>query len=308
MRKMLSSGKTSWRVAVQLAGRGEVAAERLLDDHARVLRAAGLGELARPRSGTCSAGWRGSGRAARRPPSSALQPGEGRGVVVVAVHVAELLRQLREGLGVDAAAVLGHAGPRALHELLAVPARPRHADHRDVEPAAAGQRLEGREDLLVGEVAGGAEEDEGVGARPGRRSLLLHVAAEAEAHRGEHLVLEEVQVARGEALEEGGGEDVGGHALVVGGRTVQRPSPESDTLPPNLSRPGSRSEGLRREVEEPGGDDAAAAPQLGDVGEVEVVLVVLGVPERRRLRVLLVRAPCRCSRSSGCSGPRRRRP
>ena len=38
MRKMLSSGKTSCRVAFSVARRREVAAERLLDDDPRVLR------------------------------------------------------------------------------------------------------------------------------------------------------------------------------------------------------------------------------------------------------------------------------
>jgi nucleoid-associated protein YgaU len=55
-----------------------------------------------------------------------------------------------------------------------------------------------------------------------------------------------------------------------------------------LSEVRAAHEGLRGEVEQPGGDDAAAPPDLGDVAEVEVVLVVLGVAQRRRLRVLLV--------------------
>ena len=39
------------------------------------------------------------------------------------------------------------------------------------------------------------------------------------------------------------------------------------------------------QVEEPGGDDAAASPQLGDVGQIEVVLAVLGIAQRCRLGV-----------------------
>ena len=41
----------------------------------------------------------------------------------------------------------------------------------------------------------------------------------------------------------------------------------------------------RRQVEQPGGDHAAAPPHLGDVGQIEVVLVVLGIAQRRRLGV-----------------------
>ena len=55
------------------------------------------------------------------------------------------------------------ARPRA--QLLEVQARLGDADDRHVEAAAPHHRLERGEDLLVGEVAGGAEEDERVGAR-----------------------------------------------------------------------------------------------------------------------------------------------
>jgi hypothetical protein len=44
------------------------------------------------------------------------------------------------------------------------------------------------------------------------------------------------------------------------------------------------------QVEEPRRHHAAAPPQLGDRGEVEVVLVVLGVAERGRLGVDVVAA------------------
>ena len=50
-----------------------------------------------------------------------------------------------------------------------VPARLGDADHRHVEMAAPDHRLQRREDLLVGQVAGGAEEDQRVRARGGHR-------------------------------------------------------------------------------------------------------------------------------------------
>src|SRR5262249_58315998 len=76
--------------------------------------------------------------------------------------------QLREGLLVEAA-VLGHALPRALDELVLGPARLGHADDGRVQPSALDELLQGGEDLLVGEVAGGAEEDQRV-----RAGLLAH--------------------------------------------------------------------------------------------------------------------------------------
>ena len=66
---------------------------------------------------------------------------------------------------------------------------------------------------------------------------------------------------------------------------VQRPSPESETRPVNSDEVGRFLQRRRGQVEQPGADHAAAPPDLGDLGQVEVVLVVLGVVERRRLGV-----------------------
>jgi hypothetical protein len=44
-------------------------------------------------------------------------------------------------------------------------------------------------------------------------------------------------------------------------------------------------QGRGGEVEQPGGDDAAAAPDFGDRGNVEVIRVVLGMSQRRGLGV-----------------------
>jgi len=39
------------------------------------------------------------------------------------------------------------------------------------------------------------------------------------------------------------------------------------------------------EIEEPGSHDAAATPDFGDVREIEIVLIVFGIAERRSFRV-----------------------
>ena len=282
---------------VQRARRREVAAERLLDDRrARPRRAARPAPGARPPPGTCWAGSPGSAAGASRSPSSLAQPRERRGIVVVAVDVARAARPASaNAVGVEPA-VLGDAGPRALDELLARPARPRDADHRArrARPRRA-MRLQRGEDLLVGEVAGGAEEHQRVASAG---SAVAHffsdVAAEAEAHRRQHLVLEVVLAARGEALEQRRR-----RARAPARPRRSRPATSSGPRPSrtrgraNSSSVGSPRKRRRGQVEQPGRDDAAAPPQLGDVGEVEVVLVVLGVAQRRRLGVVLVRAPCR---------------
>ena len=77
---------------------------------------------------------------------------------------------------------------RARLQLIEVPTGLGDADDRDVQPFVAHQPKQRREDLLVRQIAGGAEEDDRVG-RPGGhlgtllRRRLLDVAAEREAHR-----------------------------------------------------------------------------------------------------------------------------
>ena len=78
------------------------------------------------------------------------------------------------------------------------------------------------------------------------------------------------------ALRTGAGTDSSIAAAIV-----QRPSPESDTRPANFARSGLSSSATGGQVQQPRGDDAAAPPDLGDVGQVQVVLVVLGVAQRR---------------------------
>ena len=82
-----------------------------------------------------------------------------RGVGVIAVNVAQPRGEVREGRLVDPAVLL-QALASAGAQLVKAPAGPRHADDRHVKLAAADQRLERREDLLVRQVAGGAEEHE----------------------------------------------------------------------------------------------------------------------------------------------------
>ena len=98
------------------------------------------------------------GRIAKR----LFQFGECRGVRVVAVHVAQLRGEFLEAGGVEIAAVLD-AVAGALLELLQRPARARHADDRNVEAVPLHHGVESGEDLLVCQVARGAEEDEGIG-------------------------------------------------------------------------------------------------------------------------------------------------
>src|SRR5262249_60297176 len=79
------------------------------------------------------------------------------------------LRRGGGGPGRRPPSVLRHARLRPAHELGTRPGGLGDAHGREVEASASGHRLEGGEDLLVGEVARCSEEAEGVGA-----GLALH--------------------------------------------------------------------------------------------------------------------------------------
>ena len=204
---------------------------------------------------------------------------------VVTVDVAQQRQQLREGDGIDAVRVVPQAVLGPLLQLVEAPAALGDADDGDLQLLVGHHPLEGREDLLVGQVAGGAEEHQRVGDGVGLPCRLLVVAAELEAHGRQHAVGEVGLAPRAEALVERRGEHGRGHRLVDGG----------DGRPPPLTRvghparevvePRADEQGVGGEVEQPRRDDAPPPPQLGDLLEVELVLVELGVAQRRRLGV-----------------------
>ena len=147
---------------VERARRCEVVPEGLLDHDPGARRAAGLAELLDDRAEEAGRD-RQVVRRMLRAAERLAQRREGGRVAVVAVDVLEQRHELRERGLVDAAAVLLQARARPLHELLGRPARLGDADDRDVEVAPLDHALERGKDLLVGQVAGRAEEDQGVG-------------------------------------------------------------------------------------------------------------------------------------------------
>ena len=173
MRKMASSGKAAPCDAVELARGGEVAPEGLLDDHARLCRQPGPGQpldhgrKQRRRYGQVMC------RPAR-PAQGRLQCGEGRRVLVVAADVLQQGQQPLQRRPVRSGAVVLDALPGMGTQARDGPVRRGHADHRHVEHTAPAQGVQRREDLLVGQVAGGAEDDQGVGGGRSRGMVLVH--------------------------------------------------------------------------------------------------------------------------------------
>ena len=109
--------------------------------------------------------------------------------------------------------------------------------------------------------------------------FLFLVAAELVAEGGEELVAEVGFAARAEAVVEGGAEHGGGDGFVDGGVDGPAAFAGVGDAAGEVAEVGAFEQGGGGEVEQPGGDDAAAAPDFGDVGEVEVVLVVFGIAE-----------------------------
>ena len=114
---------------------------------------------------------------------------------------------------------------------------------------------------------------------------LLKMPAELVAHGREQLVGEIRLAARAEPLVERRGEHMGRHALVDGG--LDRPAAFAGIghPPAEFRQGGILEQGRRLEIEQPGRDHAAAAPELGDVRQIEIVLIVLGIAQRRGFRI-----------------------
>src|SRR6185369_15755651 len=125
-------------------------------------------------------------------------------------------------------------------KLLERPARACHRDDGHVEMAAARHRVQRGEDLLVREVARGAEEDERVGTRRGHAPPAFSTwppnpnriadsirswnsASPREAKRSNSVAAR----------------TCAGTASSTAASKVQRPSPESETRPVKRSRTGS---------------------------------------------------------------------
>ena len=313
MRKMAGSGKELVQRAVELLRRGEVAAEGLFDDDARILGAAGLGQPFGDRREQAGR----DGQVVQRPLGGAQRLAQAlrtSRVAVIAVDVLQPGAELARTHPASTPPCFSRLSLRARPELIEVPARLRHADDRHVEVTVPDHRLQRREDLLVRQVAGGAEEDEGVRMERPSCCLLalpaafLLVAAEFVAHRGQHLVGEVGLAARAEAFVQRGAEDRGRHDFVDGGR--DRPAP--------LARIGHAAgearqvRALRRARRRSGRAATsrsrcrAARPRRcrAGSGRTGSARDCAAASSRHPHRA----AACRRSRCAGCSVPRRRPP
>src|SRR4029453_6450090 len=148
---------------VELARRGQVVTERLLDQEPAALDAAGgtqAADDARIRA-------RGDRQVEERADPAAEDGGQRlvrRWVAVVAGHDLETAGENPQSRVVRAAAIRLGALPGAREQHFLATPLPRDEHHRHVQLAELRHALERREDLLEGQIAGGAEEDQGIRA------------------------------------------------------------------------------------------------------------------------------------------------
>src|SRR5438445_12179998 len=96
---------------------------------------------------------------------------ERRRILVITINVAQQAGQLFESRGIDSAVFL-QAVVRPRAKLIKIPSGFGYTDHRYIKMSALHHRLQRRENLLVGQVAGCTEEDQSVGMRIAHTLLL----------------------------------------------------------------------------------------------------------------------------------------
>src|ERR1700756_5182720 len=102
------------------------------------------------------------------------------GILVIAVYIAQQANQLFESDVIEAT-VFFQTVFRASTKLIKIPSSLGDADDRNIEMSPFHHRLQGRENLLVCKIAGGAEEDQCVRVRICHDCRLLQAAADFSA-------------------------------------------------------------------------------------------------------------------------------
>src|SRR5215831_394829 len=176
--------KDAEQESIQLLRRGEIVAERFFDNYPGARRAARFDELFHN-----SAEQYRRNRQVMRGMFGVLeffaQRLKRRRVLVIAGHVPEQAGQFGERCGIESAMLL-QTVLRSCLQLVETPIGLGHADNRHVKIATLQHRLQRREDLLVRQVARGAEEYEGIAMIRSHKSSLSHLlfqmTAKSESH------------------------------------------------------------------------------------------------------------------------------
>src|SRR5262245_38059862 len=115
------------------------------------------------------------------------------------------------------------------------------------------------------------------------------MAAESVAHGREQIVCKVSLAPGAEPLVEGTGQHRHGHALVDGCLDCPTTFAGVGDAPREFQQLAIAQQGGGGKVEKPRGDNAAAPPDLGDLRQFEIVLVVPTIAQRRSLCVDYIR-------------------
>ena len=155
-------GKQLARHAVELARRGQIAAERFLDDDARLPGKTRRAESPDDDREQCRRNRQVIGRAlcvCQRLPERV----EGALVVVIAAHILQQRQQPLKRLRLNDGTVVPDAVRHTRTQLLDVPCRRGDADHRHGQRARLAHGIKRRKDLLIGQISGDAKQHQRVG-------------------------------------------------------------------------------------------------------------------------------------------------
>ncbi|CAB4617658.1 unannotated protein [freshwater metagenome] len=156
-------GKVLVEGGIEFDGRLVVASERLLDDEAGAAVESG----GRDSVGDCREHRGRNGEVEDRMlgvAGSDLQAIEGSGIVVVPVDVGHLVGESVECRLIPDLAGIGDRCAAVVAQIVVGPVVARDADHRDIETSADLKSVDGGEEFLLGQITGGAEEHQEVGA------------------------------------------------------------------------------------------------------------------------------------------------
>src|SRR5579863_6307169 len=115
--------------------------------------------------------------------------------------------------------------------------------------------------------------------------FFFDVAAKLEAHGGKNFTGKVVFAAGREALVERSAEDRSGRGGFNGSEDGPAALPGIGDAARVTLESGLLEERDGGEVEQPGSNHGAAAPDFGDIGEIEVILIMLGIAKRRGFRI-----------------------
>src|SRR6266851_1198913 len=213
---------------------------------------------------------------------------------VVAINITQQRTQLLPRRRIQAPMLL-QAILRPSLQLIKVPPSLRHANHRDIKGATLDHRLQRRKNLLIRKIASRTEEHQRIGMKlthafsPSTCNLLtnrlLEMTAKLITHRRQQFIREVSLTARTEPLIKRRSQHRSWNAFIDPG--LDRPASftrirDSASILRHLRIANQRS---RSQIQQPRSNHAPTPPDLSHIRQIEVVLIMFRITQRRSLSV-----------------------